>query len=280
MDSESLRRKLSRFDRGIPPPNCVNAFLPHPRYGESKCVEIGIVQEHRFAFCFWIKNKIKQMRLQRTSDEDFVPPDLVTWDWHNDFGADSDLDIEILQSINQTNEAEVAMFSWTGLCVLNDGQILPALWLNAIGNVYIIQKQVKNTRAFRNTKIDRYGNPHEVFYFRDHESFAEVFAETSTGGGVIWDVDMDYFTSGRGIPDQKYTKPLANEEIIDMLDGRHTWMRQILGDLQAITIAIEPEYTGGLSVSNRLFDCWESALFARPIFSKKCKWRKGLFKNV
>jgi hypothetical protein len=280
MDSESLRKKLSEFDRNTPPPNCVNTFLPHPQYGESKCVEIGIVQEHRFAFCFWIKNKIKQMRLQRLSDENFLPPDLVTWDWHNDFGADSDLDIEMLQALDQTNEAEVAMFSWTGLCLLNDGQILPALWLNAIGNVYIIQRQVKNTRTFRNTKIDRYGNSHEVFYFRNHESFAEMFAETSTGGGVVWDVDMDYFTSGRGKPDQKYTKPLANKEITEMLDGRHAWMRQILRDLQVITIALEPEYTGGLSISNRLFECWETALFARPVFSRNCKWKKGLFKDV
>lgn len=280
MNSESLRKHLSEFDRDTPPPNCVNDFLPHPRYGESKCVEIGIVQEHRFAFCFWIKNKIKQLRLKRQTDEYFVPPDLVTWDWHNDFGADSDLNHEMLVALDQTNEAEVAFFSWAGLCVLNDGQILPALWLNAIGNVYIIQKQVKDVRSFRNTKVDRYGNSHEVYYFRNHESFAKTFEETNSGSGVIWDVDMDFFTSGRNVPDQKYTKPLPCEDITEMLSARHVWMQQILGDLQAITIALEPEYTGGLSISNRLFECWEAALFAKPIFSKNCKWKKGLIKDV
>jgi hypothetical protein len=74
--------------------------------------------------------------------------------------------------------------------------------MNALGNVYIIQKQVKHVRSFRNTKVDRYGNNHEVFYFRSHESFAKTFAETNSGSGVVWDVDMDFFISGRSIPDQ------------------------------------------------------------------------------
>jgi hypothetical protein len=65
-----------------------------------------------------------------------------------------------------------------------------------------------------------------------------------------------------------------------MLDAGHPWMQQKFRDLQAITIAIEPEFTWGLSVANRRFECWESALFAKPIFSKSSAWRKGLIKDV
>ncbi len=62
-----------------------------------------------------------------------------------------------------------------------------------------------------------------------------------------------------------------------ILNPKKPWMRMILGDLKAITIALEPEYTGGLTPSLALYHLWEHALFTTPIFSEGCRWRNDLF---
>ena len=64
-----------------------------------------------------------------------------------------------------------------------------------------------------------------------------------------------------------------------MLSPSSTWMPLILRDLKAITIALEPKYTGGLSHSLKLYQYWESALFSASVFSKKCRWRREFFEN-
>lgn len=283
MNSElvvSLLKNIGHVD----PPGCVSEFVEHPNpsYRNRQSVEVGFVIEHRFAFYYWIKCKQKLQRDRRTSkmidDEQFMPPDLVTWDWHDDCGADSDIVEDKLTMLDQADEQEVALYSWAGLCQLNDGQILPAVWLNALGNVYIIQKQKQDCKSQSRVFKDRYGQEHHIFYFRSLKHFPATFEETASGTGVIWDIDMDYFTQGRSVPDQRYTPPLSGEEVKAMLSPDTPWMPLILRDLKAITIALEPEYTGGLSHSLDLYRHWESALFAAPLFSKTCRWRKGLIK--
>ena len=71
---------------------------------------------------------------------------------------------------------------------------------------------------------------------------------------------------------------MREHEIQALLLAKNPWMPLILRDLKAITIALEPKYTGGLSVSLELYRHWESALFAVPLFNEKCRWRKGLVK--
>ena len=281
MNSElvvSLMDKLGNID----PPGCLSEFVEHPFPPNRKrhCVELGFVMEHRFAFYYWIKSKQKLLRDRHTNglidDEQFTPPDLVTWDWHDDCGTDSDVIEDKLATLNQADEEEVALYSWAGLCSLNDGQIRPALWLNALGNVYIIQKQRRDCRSENGSFPDRFGHEHKVFYFRALKDFPKTFDRTNNGTGVIWDIDLDYFTKGKSVPDQRYTPALTGSEITAMLLPDAPWMPLILRDLRAITIALEPKYTGGLSVSLELYRHWESALFAAPLFSKKCRWRKGV----
>lgn len=266
----------------VDPPGCVSEFVEHPfpPYRHRRAVEVGFVIEHRFAFYYWIKCKRKLQGDHRTGetsdDEWFTPPDLVTWDWHDDCGADSDIVEEKLATLNQANEGEVALYCWAGLCQLNDGQILPAVWLNALGNVYIIQKQKRGCREENRSFRDRFGREHRIFYFRSLRDFPKSFERTHSHTGVIWDIDLDYFTQGRSVADQRHTPALAGQEIKAMLSSDTPWMPLILSNLKAITIAMEPEYTGGLSTSLELYRHWESSLFAAPLFSKKCRWRKGL----
>jgi hypothetical protein len=64
---------------------CVSDFVDHPNpaFRKSRCVEVGIVFEHRFAFAYWLKCKQKLQYDVRTriaiDDETFRPPDLVSW---------------------------------------------------------------------------------------------------------------------------------------------------------------------------------------------------------
>ncbi len=269
---------LGRAGRIEPPGGC-STFVEHPspRHRHRLAVRVGIVIEHRFAFSYWLKYKQELLRSggggsQRT-DEAFVPPDLISMDWHDDCGCDSDFDTGQLARLNQQDENEVAVYCWAGLRSLNDGQMLPAMWLNAIGNAYIVQRQYQNCERQNRALTDRYGKRHHAFFFRRPDDLPEVFRTTNSRSGVIWDVDMDYFTRTRPVPDRKYTPPLTGREIRALLAPRSEWMRIILDDLKAITVALEPEYTGGLSQSLGLFSQWEKALFSASIFSEKCRWK-------
>ena len=73
--------------------------------------------------------------------------------------------------------------------------------------------------------------------------------------------------------------PMASKDITAVMSPDNPWISLILRDLKAVTIALEPKYTGGLSVSLDLYRQWESALFAVPLFNEKCRWRKGLIKG-
>lgn len=273
-----LLKRMGRID----PPGCISAFVDHPNpaYSNKRGVEVGFFIEHRFAFYYWIK--CKQELCQRGStqksfdDKSFRPPDLVTWDWHNDVGGECDFIESELTRLNQADQAEVALFCWAGLRQINDGHIAPALWLNALGNVYVIQKQEQNCKQQNFVLTDRYGKAHHIFFFRSMKHFPKAFERTNSGTGVVWDVDLDYFTQGKSVDDQQYTPALSDQEIRAMLAKDNPWMPLILRDLKAITIALEPDYTGGLSQSLALYRSWESALFSVPLFNKKCRWRKGL----
>jgi hypothetical protein len=153
------------------------------------------------------------------------------------------------------------------------------VWLNALGNVYIIQKQKQDCKGESRRLADRFGHEHQIFYFRSLKNFPTKFERTNTGAGVIWDIDLDYFTKGKSVPDQCYSPPLSAEEIKALLSPNTAWMPLILRDLKAVTIALEPMYTGGLSLSLELYRHWESSLFAAPLFNKKCRWREGIVKE-
>jgi len=126
-----------------------------------------------------------------------------------------------------------------------------------------------------NSPSDRYGVPHEIFYFRTHEEMAECFEETNSRTGVIWDLDMDFFITEES-GDTADPQPVPVAEITDMLSYDNRWMPMILRDLKDITIALEPEFTGGLVQSLELYRAWEESLFESSIFGNKCCWKNDL----
>lgn len=282
--NQSFVRDILKRNRVKEPPGCISRFVDHPfpGYRHIAAVPVGIVIEHRFAFYYWIKCKQTLMYDKRTrtrwEDDAFQPPDLISFDWHDDYDGDSGFIESELKRLNQQDEQEVSIFCWAGLQPLNDGQIGPALWLNALGNVYIVQKQ-KDSKENRLDHVlkDRYGKPHHVFYFQSPDELPDTFYETNSQSGVVWDIDLDYFTETEPVPDQRYTPVLSKRAINSVISPRREWMQIILGNLKAITIALEPTYTGGLDKSLDIYRQWESVLFAAPLFSNECCWREGLF---
>src|ERR1043166_8491903 len=101
-----------KYAKSLEPPGSCSTYVEHPvpGYRDNLSVPIGIVLEHRFAFAHWIKCKQSLMYKARTakpsSDEEFVPPDLISFDWHDDFGCDSDFHTSDLETLNQRDENE------------------------------------------------------------------------------------------------------------------------------------------------------------------------------
>lgn len=279
MNSVFGKKLLDRLCDHVAPPGCCSTFVgnPNPENGSKRAVEIGFVIEHRFAFAYWLKYKRDQLKSKsgrEISDQYFEPPDLVTWDWHNDVGADDDCDPKELKRLNQNNPAEVSLYAWTSLPCSNDGHILPAIWLNAIGNVYVVQKDLDDDGCEMESReyANRYGQKRNIFYFRSLREMAKCFWDTSSGTGVIWDVDLDFFITEEGGGRDGFPT-VAKRSIRSMLSHSKPWMQSIMHDLRGITIALEPEFTGGLSRTLELYKTFESSLFTDSIFEQDFKWR-------
>jgi hypothetical protein len=147
MNTELVAELLGSMLHPISPPGCTNAFIDHSS-SRNESIEIGVVLQHRFAFHYWLKWHAERKLTA-------PPPNLLTIDWHDDVGADCDFTPEILASLNPKDENELSFFCWAGLRSLNDGQIAPAQFLNAVGDVYIILKQYGHRREMTDPHGER-----------------------------------------------------------------------------------------------------------------------------
>jgi len=275
---------LRRWGNGgsLTPPGCCLTYVEHPlpRLRQRMCVQVGTIMEHRYAFWLWlrVKNELQSnCRLGgRISDHDFHPPDLLTLDWHNDVGGECDFTPSDLARLNQRDETEVGLFCWAGLRSLNDGHIAPAMWLNAIGNTYVVCKEPEDFEDCNRVFSDRYGREHTITYLRSPADFCNLWRRSDQGDGLLWDIDLDYFTEAEEVPDQMYTPMLSDRAIAEALDLQQEWLQILTANLRGITIALEPEYTGGLTNSLHLFRQWEKAFFEPPLFDKNCAWKSTI----
>ena len=273
---EYLQRELACWlstSRYIDPPGCSTTFLETPYCcGQNQLresIELGVFHQHRFAFHYWAKWKRKYCGVNRIEPDAFEPPDLLTMDWHNDFRADSDFLEKDIRALNQANFNEVALFSWLCLPKLNDGQIYPAVKLNLLGDVYQI---TKSGRGSPHMLIqDVYGNPHHIYQVKGLKSFAN---RCDGRNGIYWDIDLDYFTSGSG--DRESQRVMPETQIKRVFQKNDEAVRLILRGLHGITVALEPEYSGGLTSALNLFKIWEDIFFTGSVtkpFSNHT-WRK------
>ena len=256
------------------PPGCFSQFVLQPT-DVSPAMEIGIVQEHRFAFFYWLK----WWHEQQANNKIKFPPNLVTVDWHNDVGNDSDFCPDIINKLDYSNTTELALFCWCGLRPLNDGHIAPAMFLNAINNVYVILKQGEelrknniNPRHYAVT--DKFGNQHMVHYYSTVDEFLDAH-EHDKFHPFIFDLDLDYFTEyyGENHPDLPARNPVSNQTIRAVVKNDSRFMQWLFPRMCGMTIALEPKYCGGVNNCLRILDVISSCLFDPPLFHTDSNWK-------
>ncbi len=258
----------------VTPPGSLSQLLSHPYYGDRKSIEISIFNDHRYAFFFW--NKWTQKLIKE--DSIYCPPSLVTLDWHQDLVYPTDGEKEWLKELDLSNNKDVALYSWANLSNINDTHIMSAAYLNIIGDIYVHCRQGKFDRDWEDREfIDRYGNIHIIKKFKEYQDLEQYLLSCKVNN-VYFDIDLDFFTLNNplqiGGGRDKYTY-LSQKTIKEMLNYNNPLMQWIFERLQGITIATEPEHTGGLLKSNKLLNRINKIWFKPSLFtSRPGRWDK------
>lgn len=223
------------------------------------CVEVGVVHEHRFAFYFWNKWARDRSRGAR--------PALVTIDWHQDLGFPDEEEQRCLSALDQADDSEVALFAWSQLHPHNDGHILAAAYLGLIGDVYVLCKQDEPEDL-------SFSGPAGTSAVRVYHDVDHFLAAVMGLPAIILDMDLDYFTRS---PDPcgggENVSLVRPGEMDRLLDPVHGALAPLLPHVVGVTIAIEPEFCGGLSNAHRLFRRVNETLFGGTLLSERARWR-------
>ena len=261
-------------DEYVTPPGSLSELLSHPHHGSYKTIEISIFNDHRYAFFFW--NKWTQKLIG--SDSINYPPSLVTLDWHQDLVYPTDEQKAWLKELDLNNNRDVALYSWANLGSQNDTHIMAAAYLNIIGDVYVHCRQATFESDWEDEYIeDKYGYRHTIKKFKEYKELENCLLAREEGN-VYFDIDLDFFTLKNplqmGRRDNSYTY-LSNKVIKGMLNHDTPLMQWIFKRLQGITIATEPEHTGGLLKSNELLNLINEIWFNPSLFtSRPGQWDK------
>ena len=263
-----------RNDKYIKPPGTISQRLSHPYSKRRTGIDISIFNDHRYAFFFW--NNWTQKLIE--SDSINYPPSLVTLDWHQDLVYPTDGEKESLKELNLSSNKDVALYSWNNLSHMNDTHIMSAAYLNIIGDIYVHCRQGSSENSWKDEElIDRYGQIHTVKKFKEYKDLEHCLLD-SDENNVYFDIDLDFFTLNNplqiGGGNGNYTY-LPERIIKEMLKYDNPLMQWIFQRLQGITIATEPEHTGGLLKSNRLLNIINNLWFQPSLFtSRPGQWDK------
>lgn len=244
------------------PPGCKSSILTHPS-GVNEAVELALFQDHRFAFFFW-------SRWTRILGLEENPPALVSLDWHEDLAAPGGQELDDLLELDQSDPRELALFCWEGLNPLNDGHILAAAYLNLIGDIYIVRKQVGETD---NLFDDAHGRSHRIRCF---DTIEDLMAELRQAHveRVFFDLDLDYFTESRDLCGGGDEVQLISDDAVRaVLDPGSELLTWVFQRFAGMTIATEPEYCGGMINSNHLLSLVSESLFAPQLLADDALWR-------
>jgi len=273
---KQVRKWLSEVRGWLEPPGCETIHMESPVHPRKMCCTVGIVHEHRFAFFYWAL--FAHDRYSRKSGYDFDPPVLVTVDYHDDIGGDCDFIADDLKSLDLTDRSELGLFCWCRLRRLNDGHVAPALYLNMFSDVYVLLKQNREGRRMypeqaTRTQRDRRGRDHTIRYFDRPVDL--VRALEADDRHVYLDIDLDYFTredeeGGGKLGDERLVSRRSIKRLLSF-DGR--FISCVFPRLVGFTIALEPQYCGGLAQSLEILDILNEELFGRTLCTDDCRWK-------
>lgn len=242
------------------PPNTVRQILGHPS-GRNEAIELALFNDHRFAFYYWTK-----------WNRNFSNPcDLVTFDWHQDLAQPEETQKTELKEINLNDLGEVAYYSWARLNPNNDTHIMSAAFLNQIGNIWVVCKQGYDWH--NEYFYDLSGKIHTVRKFKTaNELWNEI--KKSSIEELFFDIDLDYFTieNNSTNSDLFYTYEFK-QSIENLLRIDNSLINWTFKKTEGITIAIEPECTGGIAKSLEILSIIENLWLKRSIGPMDNNWK-------
>ncbi len=266
MSTKRITKWCSNIDERLDPPGCETEFVSLPS-GKKGCCTVGIVHEHRFAFFFW--GLYSHDRGKKS------PSVLITLDSHNDVGAPNEVIPDDLDNLNIDNHTELGLFSWLRLRSLNDGHILPALYLNFFSDVYVLNKPEDLVFQPANSQTEHYdckGNKHTVKFYRQAD---QLLQNLQSGVPVYLDIDLDFFTTTNPQAGSRLgsERLLSDNEIKAILSLKGPFMAQLLDRIVGLTIALESKYCGGLLNSLHLLDILNCEFFDGTLCTQSCNWK-------
>lgn len=268
MDAKRIEKWLKDIDGGLNPPGCESSFVSHPSHNKGVCT-VGIVHEHRFAFYFW-----GLYSLEKKSSSV-----LITIDAHDDVGVPDEVVPDDLDNLHIQDRLELGLFAWLRLRGLNDGHILPALYLDFFSDVYVLLNGREDSPAFKNLRtaqqqMDRNGRMHTVKFYQDS---GKLLNDLPPDCPIYIDIDLDFFSvsnpqAGSVLGSENI---VSDEEIKSTLSVDGPLLRYLFDRIVGLTIALEPEYCGGLVNSLHVLDILNQELFEGTLCTNSCKWKKS-----
>ena len=236
MDAKRIEKWLKDINGCLNPPGCESSFVSLPVHNNG-CCTVGIVHEHRFAFYFWGLYSIEKASRHAT---------LISIDAHDDVGVPDEVIPDDLDNLNVHNRTELGLFAWLRLRTLNDGHILPALYLDFFSDVYVLSNDRKDSAAFKTYRTaqqqkDRNGRTHTVKFYQNP---GELLHALPPDYPVFLDIDLDYFAvdnpqAGSVLGSENL---VSDAEIRSILSIDGPLLGPILNRIVGLTIALEPEY--------------------------------------
>jgi hypothetical protein len=268
MDTNRIAKWLKDINGWIDPPGCESSFVSLPVH-DSGCCTVGIVHEHRFAFYFWGLHSI---------DKNSPHATLISIDAHDDVGVPGEVNADDLDNLDIHNRMELGLFAWLRLRSLNDGHILPALYLNFFSDVYVLLNDREDSAAFKTARNeqqqkDRNGHIHTVKFYQNS---GKLLSDLPSDCPIFLDIDLDYFAidnpNAGAILGSECLMPDTEIRSALSVDGTLLW--PILNRIVGLTIALEPKYCGGLVNSLHVLDILNQELFEGTLCTNSCKWKK------
>jgi hypothetical protein len=269
MDDSRITKWLKDFNGNLDPPGCELSLVSLPGRNRGTCT-VGIVHEHRFAFYFWGLYSI---------DKNSSNAVLISIDAHDDTGVPSEVIPEDLDNLNIHSRTELGLFAWLRLRSLNDGHILPALYLNFFSDVYVLLNDREDSAAFRanhteQQQKDPNNRIHIVNFYQNPESLLDNLPKDCP---IFLDIDLDYFAlenpeSGGVLGSEKL---MPDSEIRSFLSINGSLFGPLLNRIVGLTIALEPRYCGGLANSLHVLDILNQELFEGTLCTNSCIWKES-----
>lgn len=274
MDIKRVSKWLKSVQGWLEPPGCETEFANQPG-DDLGCCTVGIVHEHRFAFYYWALYSLE-------SDKHEPRPALITLDLHDDVGVPNEVDVDDLDNLSIGNRTELGLFAWTRLRRLNDGHILPALYLNFFSDVYVLMNNDEDSDDFKlfheeQQQHDQDGNIHTVKYYQHLD---QLLHDLPPDTPVFLDIDLDFFASDNSEEGSLLgsEKLRSNSFISSFLSIDGPLLEPLLNRIVGLTIALEPRYCGGLLNSLHVLDILNRELFDSTLCTHECKWRMAKMK--